>query len=394
LTAPPFPGFSSTVFTAFYLLGLTVIAHIFLVSLVVGIAVIVPLLEWRGYRNNDNDLLGLSRRLFKFLAVTDLVAGVWATWMTVALAGYWSTLLFVVTTKLFLPVTIAIVGIVISIPSMAAYYYLWGKVSRRVHLLIGVLMIIGTLLVPIGMNAIFAFVDYPVSSASAWVGFLNPLYPVFTIHRVFAGIVMAALAFSAFYTLKLAKKSGKADEDSSVYLKGARYGLHIGLTALVVQTVTGMVFGIQLMQYSPYLASAVFGNMFAGYVPTYYDFAPLFGVFLAIVAILWMSGLYNLNQFRKMRFSKTASYMMFFAAMAGVPLMEFVHDAARFPYFVIVGSSGIPASTFVNSWMVIPSEFAMAAILVAGTLMTVFVYLLYSLFLKPFGAKLWAKRVS
>jgi hypothetical protein len=55
---------------------------------------------------------------------------------------------------------------------------------------------------------------------------------------------------------------------------------------------------------------------------------------------------------------------------------------------VIVGSSGIPASTFVNSWMVIPSEFAMAAILVAGTLMTVFVYLLYSLFLKAFGAKL------
>jgi hypothetical protein len=65
-----------------------------------------------------------------------------------------------------------------------------------------------------------------------------------------------------------------------------------------------------------------------------------------------------------------------------------VHDAARFPYFVIDGSSGIPASTFLNSWMVIPSEFAIAAILVAGTLMTVFVYLLYSLFLKAFGAKL------
>jgi hypothetical protein len=89
-----------------------------------------------------------------------------------------------------------------------------------------------------------------------------------------------------------------------------------------------------------------------------------------------------------MRFSKTASYMMLFAAMAGVPLMEFVHDAARFPYFVIDGPSGVPASTFVNSWMVIPSEFAMAAILAAGTLMTIFVYILYSLFLKAFGAKL------
>jgi hypothetical protein len=388
LTAPAFPGFSSTVFTAFYLLGLTVIAHIFLVSLVLGIAVIVPFLEWRGYRNNDDDLLELSRRLFKFLAVTDLVAGVWATWMTVALAGYWSTLLFAVTTKLFLPITIAIVGILISLPSMAAYYYLWGKVSRRVHLLIGVLMIIGTLLVPIGMNAIFTFIDYPVASTSAWAGLLNPLYPIFTIHRVFGGIVMAALAFSAFYTLKLAKKSGKAEEDSSAYLKGVRYGLYVGLTALVVQTVTGMVFGIQLMQYSPYLASAVFGNVFAGYVPTYYDFAPLFAVFVAIVAILWISGLYNLNQFRKMRFSKTASYVTLFAAMAGVPLIEFVHDAARFPYFVIDGSSGVPASTFVNSWMVIPSEFAMAAILVAGTLMTIFLYLLYSLFLKAFGAKL------
>ena len=308
--------------------------------------------------------------------------------MTVVLAGYWSTLLFVVTTKLFLPITIAIVGHRDFDTIDGSVLYLWGKVSRRAHLLIGALMIVGALLVPIGMNAIFTFIDYPLASASAWAGFLNPLYPIFTIHRVFAGIVMAALAFSAFYSLKLAKKSGRVDGDGSVYLKGAKYGLYIGLAALAVQTVTGIVFGLQLVQYSPYLASAVFGNMFAGYVPTYYDFAPLFVAFLAIVAILWISGLYNLNQLRKMRFSRTASYVMLSAAMMGVPLMEFVHDAARFPYFVINGSSGVPASTYVNSWMVIPSEFAVAAVLVAGTLMLVFVYLLYSLFLKAFSAKL------
>jgi hypothetical protein len=376
------------VFTGFYLLGLTVIAHIFLVSLVVGIAFIVPFLEWRGYRNNDGELLELSHRLFKYLAVTDLIAGVWATWMTIVLAGYWSTLLFEAMTKLFLPITVGIVGIVVSIPSMAAYYYLWEKVSQRVHLLIGALMIIGSLMVPIGMNAIFAFIDYPVMSASVWAGFLNPLYSVFTINRVFAGIVTTALTFSALYALKFAKKSGKTDEDGSVCLKGVRYGLYIGLIVLALLTVTGIVFGIQLTQYSPYLASAMFGNVFAGYVPTYYDFVPLSVVFLAIVAILWISGLYNLNQLRKMRLSKTASYVMLFASMAGVPLMEFVHDAARFPYFVMDGASGIPASAFVNSWLVIPSEFAMAAILVAGTLMIVFVYLLYSLFLKAFGAKL------
>lgn len=388
MTVPAFPSFSPTVLTGFYLLGLTVVVHIFLVSLVLGIAVIVPLLEWRSYRSDDDSFLVLSHRLFRFLAVTDLVAGVWATWMTIVLAGYWSPLLFVAATKLLLPITVAIVGVMISIPSMAAYYYLWGKVSRRVHLLIGGVVIVGVLMVPVGMNAIFAFVDYPVASVSPWAGFLNPLYPVYTAQRVSAGIAMAALAFSAFYALKLTKGPGKPDVDSPVYQKGAKYGLYVGLSALSAQTVTGVAFGVQLEQHSPYLASAVLGDVFAGYVPTYYDFVPLTAALLAVLAILWASALYNLRRLREARLSRAASYLMLFAALSEVPLMEFVLDAARFPYFVIDGSSGVPASAYINSWMVIPSEFAVAAVLVAGALMAFFACLLYSLFLKAPGPRL------
>ncbi|HXX72640.1 MAG TPA: cytochrome ubiquinol oxidase subunit I, partial [Candidatus Acidoferrales bacterium] len=135
---------------AFLLLGLATLVHITFVNLVLGLSVIVPLTEYLSYRKKDPKLMDVAQRTFKYLILTDLVAGVWGTWITIALAGLWPTLTYIATTVLFVPITIALVGILIAIPSIAIYWYTWGKISKSLHLFVGCVMAFGALLVPAG----------------------------------------------------------------------------------------------------------------------------------------------------------------------------------------------------------------------------------------------------
>lgn len=378
----------STILTGFYLLGITVIAHIFLVNLIVGIAIIVPIFEYLSYRRNDNDLNTIAQRLFKYLAATELVAGVWATWITVVLAGYWSTFLFTATTKLFIPITIAIIGILISIPSMATYYYLWGKISRKAHLSIGLIMIIGTLLVPIGFNYLFTFINLPVglTSSNTWAVLLNPIYPDFTIHRIFGGIVMASMAFTGIYAVKYARS--KDISEKSLYLKAIWHGSLIGIPALAIQTISGIVYGLTLIKYSPYVAATVFGEFIGSNVQTYFNFSPLFVIFMIVVLIIWIGAVYVYLSVKKEKFNRIISLSLVFSALVGIPIGEYLNDASRYPYLVITGGSGVSAGDFINKWMAIPPGFAVAALVIAGFLTVMFSALLYWVFVKALRAKL------
>lgn len=378
----------STTLTGFYLLGITVIAHIFLVNLIVGIAIIVPIFEYLSYKRNDPDLNTLAQRIFKYLAVTELVAGVWATWITIVLAGYWSTFLFIATTKLFIPITIALIGILISIPSMASYYYLWGKIRHRSHLLIGVIMIIGTLMVPIGFNYLFSFVNVPagLTASNTWAALLNPVYPDFTVHRIFGGLVMASMAFTAIYAIKYARS--KDPNEKRVYLKAVWHGSLIGIPALSIETISGIVYALTLMKYSPYISSAVFGQLIGSSVQTYFHFSWLFVVFMIVVLIIWIGSMSSYLAVKKERFHPAVSYALLVSALIGIPIGEYLNDASRYPYLVVTGGNGIAASEFINKWMSIPAGFAIAAIVIAAFLTILFSALLYWVFIKAFRAKL------
>jgi heme A synthase len=225
-----------------------------------------------------------------------------------------------------------------------------------------------------------------LSSANVWNVMFNPLYPDFTLHRVLGGIVMTTMIFSAIYAIKYIKNPDKTEK--SIYIKGVRYGLYIGLPALVLQTAIGITYAIELTQYAPYISSAVFGGLYNSSVTTYYQFTPLFILFILIIALIWFGSLYNLRALKKLKFSNLISYMLLIAAMIGVPLGEYLNDASRFPYFVITGNTGISASSFINSWMYIPASFAYAAVIISAFLMTLFCILLYWVFIKVLKAKI------
>jgi len=154
--------FTPATWMSFMLLGIAVLVHVTLVNLVLGFSVLVPFIEYLSYKRKDKGLEDLARRLFRYLVISDLVAGVWGTWITVVLGGLWPTLTYIAATVLFIPITIAIIGILISIPAIAIYWYTWNKVSPKIHMMIGVLMALGALMVPAGFRMIFSFINYPV----------------------------------------------------------------------------------------------------------------------------------------------------------------------------------------------------------------------------------------
>lgn len=367
----------TSVWIGFLMLGITIVSHIFLVSLVLGLAFMAPILEYLSYRWKDEKFEALAKSALKYLAISELAAGVWATWFTVALAGFWPQLTFIATAVLFYPLTIAITGVMIGIPFMAIYWYTWGAVSRRTHMLIGVVMAAGALLVPTGFNMIFSFLDDPVGlkralAGNGWAVFQNPLYPDFTIHRISAAISMAAMAFSAVYAIK-----AHGDHDR-IQERASEVGLYIGLPALLVASITGVIYAFLLDKYSPYVASAVLGPLSFSSVVTYFRLYPAFVGFMVIISGIWVSAMFNGLHKAFDRPKEISSFILLIFSLVGVPYGEVLNDLPRYPYMVIQGVSGIPATNFINHWMYISPVFAYAAMIVGTALMVVFSYMIYT----------------
>jgi cytochrome d ubiquinol oxidase subunit I len=357
-------GFTPVSWMAFLLLGITTLVHITFVNLVLGFSVMVPLTEYLSYRNKDEKLMEIARRTFRYLILTDLVAGVWGTWITVALAGLWPTLTYIATTVLFVPITIALVGILISIPSIAIYWYTWDKISRRVHLFVGCLMALGALLVPAGFRMIFAFTDDPVGLNEALKGnlyaiFGNPIYPVWVVWSWFGALAMSALVAGGIYAWRpMGNVNGYA-------LKETRYFLKLGIPFLAITAALGAYFFYSLQAASPYIYAAITGNTGARY-----NFLPLFLAYPLLVVVAGGTAFALFTLARKGRLNRPLSIILVIAASLTVPIVEAVNDASRAPYIVIVGNEGLPANLFANtmipiSWMVAELAVAIAIVVMA-----------------------------
>ncbi len=369
-------AFGPITWMGFSLLGLSVLVHVTLVNLVLGFSVITPLTEYLSYRRNDGELMDVARRSFRYLVISDLIAGVWGTWITVVLGGLWPTLTYIATTVLFVPVTVAIVGILISIPSIAIYWYSWGKASSRIHLLVGAFMGFGALLVPLGFRMIFSFIDNPIGLNQALAGdlyavFANPIYPVIVLKSWFGALTMSALLAAGIYAWK-----SRRDERGGNSLKASRYLLSLGIPFLLIQSVLGVVYLFTLQSQSPYIFAAITAN--AGVA--LYDFLPLFLAHPALVLIMWVSAVAIFVQVRGAGPSRLFALLLVLSTALALPIGEAVNDASRAPYMIVSGNSGTLANAFANSMIPISWSIADLAVAVAVVVMGAFFAAVYVIF--------------
>jgi len=366
-------AFTPVSWMAFLLLGLATLVHITFVNLVLGLSVIVPLTEYLSYRKKDPKLMDVAQRTFKYLILTDLVAGVWGTWITIALAGLWPTLTYIATTVLFVPITIALVGILIAIPSIAIYWYTWGKISKSLHLFVGCVMAFGALLVPAGFRMIFAFVDDPVGLNEALKGnlyavFGNPLYPVLVVWSWFGSLAMSALVAAGIYGWR-----SRGNDDA---VKDTAYFLKLGMPFLAITTILSAFFFFLLQSASPYIFAAISGNTTAAE----YNFLPVFFLYPLLVVVAGGSALALFALVRKGKLSRPISLILVVAAFLMVPIAETLNDASRAPYMVITGDTGLPANAFANTMIPVSWMIAELAVTIALVVMATFLLGIYFIY--------------
>ncbi len=152
--------------------------------------------RYLAYLRRDPGLESVARDMFRLMVVTELFGGVWGgTILTVFMAGLFPSMTAIFTKVYFYPIAIALVGgILVSIPLIAIYWHLWGRVNPRTHSLIGIPLAISVLLVPVGFRYLFAGLDYPqYTMTNPLTALLNPVYPPLIAHTLIGAMDIGGL---------------------------------------------------------------------------------------------------------------------------------------------------------------------------------------------------------
>lgn len=350
-------------------LGGVLLIHLTFVNINIGLGFYSVILRWMSLSNID--AFKPARKVFKFLVATEVVSGVYGTMITVVLAGFWPTLVNIATIILFIPLLVSIIGIIIRLTSIAAYWYTWDKVGPRIHLSIGLVMAFSGLMIPAGFRYIFAFIDKPhgLTSLNPITGntieaLMNPVYPPLLLHTLFGALSIGFLAASA--GLAWSSKIDKTLE------RWSGYASLLGGLMIIPQGLTGFWFWSTLGFHSPYL----FASLNKSFLPVQYSSTDVSHLFLGMVLlsiIILVFGIIHYYQPSRRWTAYTLAPLSIAALMFG----EIAHDIGRLPYMVIVGEKGVPVELFINRLLFIEPTLILSGMLSIIFFTAIFLALLY-----------------
>jgi len=352
-------------------IAFTFFVHYFFVTVVLGLSVIIPIFEMKGRVSKDDDYIKFARRLTSYLIRVDLFAGVMATWLTVFLAGYWPSLLYIATNVLFYPIVLAIAGIMIAIVSMGLYWYTWDKMGAKTHITVGLFMMIGALLVPFGMSSIFATIDFPygittesVSGLTLFVPngqnpFGNPIYIPLALYTWFISIALTSFIVLSYSWMK-GRNKGQREFNKAFSVSR--------LMTIIFSILSVIAFFITLSELktnSQYLYSQMSLHLYLQ-VSEILIFLMLIFSFLTFIKSMgyWIAFIGSAVSY---------FFMMFF---------EISVNIARYPYIIVAGNEGIPASDMINPLFQIPDLLPYFALITFFLMFITFLATLYLAFIR------------
>lgn len=355
----------------FSVLGIAVLVHVIIVNITIGSGWISAMARFLAWWRNAPELEIMSRRVFKILIVHELFSGVWGTVITVILAGFFPTLMAIATNMIFYPILIAISAIFLRIPSIALFWYTWGKIRPGLHSLLGFVMALSGFGVPLGFRYIFAQLTYPNALDLAAQGFgnlarimvfFNPVYLPLIMHTWFGAMSIGGFIVASFFAIR-----------GNVNARFAWIGFWHGIVFLVAQAFTGPWYLATLSTRAPILFDNVVGS-----VKATWNVLPLFASKLLVITLLALTSLKAWARLKR-GFGEVPRYLLALGPVSVlVALMgEFLNDAGRYPYMVLAGAGGIGPEEFVNVYLELPLCMVYATILVLLAFIALFMTTAY-----------------
>jgi cytochrome d ubiquinol oxidase subunit I len=251
-------------------------------------------------------------------------------------------------------------SIFIRIPTIALFWYTWGKVRPGVHSLIGFVMAISGFGVPFGFRYIFAETSYPyaISLASQGFGdlarfavFFNPVYLPLLLHTWVGALSIGGFIIASFFAIR-----------HNVNAKFAWIGLWHGVLFLGIQGVIGPTYLLTLYEKVPLLYDNILGA--AGGT---LNLSPVFAVKVMLIIVLAALSALTWRHLKRgngvvPRYAVLLGPIAISIAMIG----ESLNDGGRFPYMVLQGKTGISPAEFMNVYLNLPLTLVYA---VVGTLL-------------------------
>jgi len=313
------------------IIAFVAIVHVVVSHFAVGGGLWLVLTEKKGYRENKDYIVDYVKKHAKFFLLLTMVfsalTGV-GIWFTIALIHPDATS-HLIHTFVF-GWAIEWVLFVIEIVAAFLYFYNFGKISKKLHLLIGWIYFFaawGSLLV---INAILAFMLTPgkwIATQNFWDGIFNPSYLSSTAFRTFL-----CFALAGSYGLMTATRKFKGEQKNELVKYNGKW-IFWSLAGLIPSA---------FWYYSTFPKQAMEGlaGSSAIMVSSLWHLIISLGLFILFLIFLYL--------WKTNKFGFKSSIAMFLTIFVFFGAFEFIREAGRKPYIIkdYMYSTGIRVADF------------------------------------------------
>jgi cytochrome d ubiquinol oxidase subunit I len=239
--------------------------HIVFAEIGIGMPLMMVLAEWRWVRTGEREYLELARRWGKGMAILFAVGAVSGTVLSFELGLLWPA---------FMKLAGPIIGVPFSLEGFAffteaiflgVYVYAWDRISRRAHLLAGIVVAVSGAASAVFVLMVNAWMNTPAGVTMAGgqivavdpvAGMLSPAAFPQALHMVFAAYASTGLAVAGVHAWMLRRRGAAR----GFHRKALIVALWVGAPAAVLQPLTGDISARLVARTQPVKLAALEGQ--------------------------------------------------------------------------------------------------------------------------------------
>ncbi len=308
--------------------------HWIILQFSIGILTVALITEALAYWLKDKDLLKMARTYTKLSVVIFAVGSATGSLSEFGLLLFWPGFLELVGKYYFIPLYLEVFAFMAEVVFVYMYYYTWKRVTRKKHLFMGFMAVLGLWASSLLIMTVNTLMSYPPGliqtynpSQGVWtqpayrlylpdgtqtimttteirnviaadpsryhailnatlshegvygIVFNSPIVLISAFHAIFAGVTVTIFSILGVYMWRYLKFRGTKLE--SYYVKGIKYQTVMGTIFLVIEGIFGHYIASYVSQYNPEKLAAIEGTKPGILSPSNIPFIDQFVRFLA-----------------------------------------------------------------------------------------------------------------